>query len=276
MVDSAHVEGHFRPGRQGRRFGLLHDLIRSLELQARNRLRQWQPISGLAPIEGHAEPRSIHTQIAQLALDVPRETLSCLPPPPRELNHPLAELFQQSPLLSLQVGGTLLAVGDVLQLKPNLLRVGQNIRNRIAIFPLQATDQRQPLLHLLQTLRAVLDLILVIAQATPQVLKPVVEFLGILQQRLQSGIDPRGLGQGPQRRAQQIERRWGAPVPLLQREVDLVRQLGQALGVGKPGPLPTQFLLLAILQRRRVDFLQLELQQISALSQLPLITPQAF
>src|SRR5262245_60080350 len=87
----------------------------------------------------------------------------------REERGAFGQLVQQRPLTRLEVGDALLAVLDLVQFCPGLVREAQDVRDRAAVLPFEIVDQIEALLDLLEARRIELDLLAVLAHAPGEV-----------------------------------------------------------------------------------------------------------
>ncbi len=86
------------------------------------------------------------------------------------------------------------------------LAVGDHLFDRVAVLPLQAVDQVQPILDLLQPPRVELDAVAVVAQLAADVVQQRRRLAQLLQQRRGRRIDAREPRQRLLGRAQRVQR----------------------------------------------------------------------
>ena len=213
----------------------------------------------------------IHPQLGQFLFNTPRQPLGRLATVLGEFQRQVAQLAEQRPLLRLQLGDPLLAVGDGRQLMSRPLTEGQDLLDRVAVLALEVADQLQPLLHLPLTGGVELDAVPNLTQGPRQILHLVGELLGHLARVPQPGIQLLQAGQALTHFPQQIQGRLLGLVAFVEGLVGRIGQGDQPLGVDEECPLLVQLPLLAGLQFGRLDLVHLVLQEVHAPGQLPLV-----
>ena len=149
-----------------------------------------------------------------------------------------------------------------------------NFVDAVPVLVLQAADQRQPFFDLVQACRVELDLALIVSQRLYQVVQCVFDLGRLLATALHLWVDAPQAGQRAHGLAQQVNCRSLFILSIEQVDQRLAAQLGQPLGVGQPIPLLHQVLVLAGLQLRGIDLLDLVAKQVDAAAQLALAAHQ--
>ncbi len=148
-------------------------------------------------------------------------------------------------------------MADGVQLGGGAFGVGQHIFNGVTIFALQAVDQVQPLLHLLQAPGVELDAVAVVRQLARQIVHQRGRFAQLLDQGGRGGVKPRQPRQCLLGRAQGILRASHLLIAARKRHDGFVAQRGQLFGVRQAAALGVQFRFFLRFQPGRAHFFHL-------------------
>ena len=134
------------------------------------------------PPDVDGEASAGHLQVGQLGLDRTSHALARRAACGRQFGALPAQLGQQPGFLCLQFLDALARVGDRFQLGRRPLAVREHLFDRVAVLALQAVDQVQALLDLLQPPRVELDAVAVVAQLAADVVQQRGRLAQLLEQ----------------------------------------------------------------------------------------------
>ncbi len=219
----------------------------------------------------HPEAGALHGQLAQLLLEALLELAGLRPAQRRDRAGCLEVAAHQRRPLPLEALLHLLGVAQPVELAPALAPEVDDLLDPRSVLPLQALDQGQPVLDLVEPLGADLQ----VAGVVPQVIREVLEHAHDLGTGLQVALEARvDGGQLLDPSEGLAQARQGGALVLVQERVGLARQARQAAGVLAAQPLLPQRLLFARRQPGPIDLLDLELEHLAAPLQLAPVAPQ--
>src|SRR6185295_12288975 len=247
--------------------------LRRLQAALRPRGRVVGGRGGTFRRERDLEPRAFHGQEGELGLDLLFEVAGGTAPLSRELDGRGQIAAGEGLALLAQRALALFGRAQVAQLGPALLAERDDVLDGGAVLALQAVDEGEPALDLVEAARADLERLPVIAEEEGQVIELGADGAARLDVRCEARIDAREVLnlaiQVPQPREHGL-------FVLVERAVRLARQLGQPARVGLQPLLLAQHLFLAWLERGLLDLDRLVLEHLAAALVLAAVAAQRF